>query len=58
MWNDWQTDSYEGQTSELVKIKGYQDDEINAYVARPNGTGPYPGVVSVSYTHLTLPTKA
>ena len=45
MWNDWQTDSYEGQTSELVKIKGYQDDEINAYVARPNGTGPYPGVV-------------
>ena len=45
MWNNWQTNSYEGQTSELIKIKGYQDDEINAYFVKPNGSGPYPAVV-------------
>ena len=47
MWNQWRTDSYDGMTAEMITIKGYQGDDVHAYVARPNGAGPYPGVVLV-----------
>ena len=49
MWNQWRTDTYEGMTAELITIKGYQGDDVHAYVARPNGAGPYPGVVLVHH---------
>jgi carboxymethylenebutenolidase len=29
-------------------MKGYNDDDIHTYIARPDGSGPYPGVV---FTH-------
>ena len=45
MWNELQTDANEGMTAELITIKGYNGDEVHAYFARPNGPGPYPGVV-------------
>ena len=49
MWNQRKTDVHEGMAVELVTIKGYQGDEVHAYVARPNGSGPYPGIVLVHH---------
>ena len=39
------TDMYEGMLAETVTIQGHGGDTINAYYARPLGTGPFPGVV-------------
>ena len=39
------TDMYEGMLAETVTIQGNGGDTINAYYARPLGTGPFPGVV-------------
>lgn len=49
MWDQWSTDTYDGMTAELITIKGYQGDDVHAYVARPNGAGPYPGIVLVHH---------
>lgn len=40
---------YTGLTSEEIRITGHGGDEINAYVARPRGEGPFPGVVVVHH---------
>ena len=45
MWNELETDANEGMTAELITIKGYNGDDVHAYFVRPNGPGPYPGVV-------------
>jgi len=39
------TDQYEGMIAETVAVVGHNGDYINAYVARPAGPGPFPGVV-------------
>jgi carboxymethylenebutenolidase len=39
------TDEYEGMIAETVAIRGFGDDYINAYFARPTGAGPYPAMV-------------
>ena len=49
MWDQWSTDTYDGMTAELITIKGYQGDDVHAYFARPNGAGPYPGVVLIHH---------
>ena len=49
MWDQWSTDTYEGMKAELITIKGYQGDDVHAYFARPNGPGPYPGVVLIHH---------
>jgi len=49
MWNELRTDTNDGMTAELITIKGYQNDEVHAYVARPNGKGPYAGIVLVHH---------
>lgn len=49
MWNQRKTDNYEGMTVELITISGYEGDDVHAYVARPNGSGPYPGIVLVHH---------
>jgi carboxymethylenebutenolidase len=40
---------YEAMSAETVLIRGHQDDQIDAYMARPAGTGPYPGVVVIHH---------
>ena len=39
------TDMYEGMIAETITIQAHGGDVINAYVARPLGPGPYPGMV-------------
>ena len=45
----YSTDQYEGMIAETVVIQGHQGDPIHAYVARPLGSGPFPGVVLVAH---------
>jgi carboxymethylenebutenolidase len=40
---------YRGMTCENVTIKGDQGTPITAYVAKPSGPGPFPGVVLVHH---------
>src|SRR5271167_4788763 len=40
---------YRGMTCENVTIKGDKRTPITAYVARPSGPGPFPGVVLVHH---------
>ena len=49
MWDQWSTDTYDGQTAELITIQGCCGDDVHAYVVRPNGDGPYPGIVLVHH---------
>ena len=44
-----QTDMYEGMLAETVTIHGANHDVINAYFARPLGTGPFPGMVLIHH---------
>ncbi|HWO74053.1 MAG TPA: dienelactone hydrolase family protein [Dehalococcoidia bacterium] len=41
--------SYRGISTETVKVTGHKGDEIEAYLARPAGDGPYPGVVVIHH---------
>ena len=45
----YQTNDYEGMTAETVEITGANGDKINAYLARPLGDGPFPGVVAIHH---------
>jgi len=44
-WNSYQTSTLGGMVAGVSKIAGGAGTEINAYIARPDGAGPYPGVV-------------
>ena len=43
------TDMYEGMIAETVSVVGDGGDQINAYLARPLGPGPFPGVVMIHH---------
>ena len=40
---------YEALLAETVHMRGHEDDQIDAYLARPLGGGPYPGVVVIHH---------
>jgi len=41
--------TYEGMLAETVRMHGQQGDLIDAYLARPLGCGPFPGVVVIHH---------
>jgi carboxymethylenebutenolidase len=41
----------EAMCAELVNMRGHEGDTISAYLARPTGPGPYPGVVVVHHIY-------
>ena len=41
--------TYESMFAETVHLRGHQGDQIDAYLARPLGAGPYPGVVVIHH---------
>lgn len=45
MWNQLKTDVPSGMSTETITLKGAHGDQIAAYLARPLGGGPFPGVV-------------
>jgi carboxymethylenebutenolidase len=48
-WNSFSTDSSQGITSEVITYAGANRDQIHAYVTRPTGNAPAPGVVTVHH---------
>jgi carboxymethylenebutenolidase len=44
-----ETNRYEGMLAETVIISGAHGDPIGAYMARPLGTGPFPGMVLIHH---------
>jgi carboxymethylenebutenolidase len=49
MWNQFKTDAYEGMLAETFVLAGHQGDNIHAYLARPIGPGPFPGVILIPH---------
>lgn len=49
MWNVFKTDVEQGIVAGITSYSGGGGDSIHAYVARPDGPGPYPGVVLVHH---------
>jgi carboxymethylenebutenolidase len=45
MWNEFRTDEMGGMVARVMMIPGGGADQIRAYVAQPEGPGPFPGVV-------------
>lgn len=43
------TDQYEGLIGETISIPGHNGDTIHAYMARPLGSGPFPGIVMIPH---------
>ncbi len=41
--------SYESLFAETIHLRGHRGDPIDAYLARPFGAGPYPGVVVIHH---------
>jgi carboxymethylenebutenolidase len=49
MWNSFDTGARLGLTAEVITYPGGNGDEIHAWVARPTGGAPAPGVVAVHH---------
>jgi carboxymethylenebutenolidase len=49
MWNSFRTDSHQALLAEITTYTAGNGDLIHAYVARPEGDGPFPGIVLVHH---------
>ena len=49
MWNSFNTASPTSMSAGPIQFAGAKGDQIHAYVARPQGGGPYPGVVVIMH---------
>jgi carboxymethylenebutenolidase len=49
MWNSFSTDARAGITAQVISYPGGGLDEIHAWLARPDGDGPAPGIVAVHH---------
>lgn len=49
MWNQIQTDEYEGMLAETVTVPGNNGETVRVYYSRPLGKGPYPGLVLIPH---------
>src|SRR5258705_12710556 len=49
MWNSFSSDARVGLTAEVITYPGGNGDEIHAWLARPDGDGPAPGIVAVHH---------
>jgi carboxymethylenebutenolidase len=45
MWNAFRTDEMTGMVARVMMVPGGGGTQIHAYVAQPDGPGPFPGVV-------------
>ena len=49
MWDTFRTDAEGGIVARVSWITGGGGDQIHAYIAQPDGPGPFPGVVLVHH---------
>ena len=49
MWNSFNTDAHQGVVAEITTYTAGRGDLIHAYVARPEGNGPLPGIVLIHH---------
>src|SRR6266511_5751070 len=49
MWNSFNTDAHQGVVAEVTTYTAGRGDLIHAYVARPEGNGPLPGIVLIHH---------
>lgn len=49
MWNSFKISDYEGMIAETIRINGHEGKPIRAYLARPLGAGPYPGITLIPH---------
>ena len=45
----YQTDMYQGMLAETTTVQGHNGDSIGAYMAKPLGPGPFPGMVLIHH---------